>query len=154
MTKEPKLPKSLPYPAFLVLIALVIFFSALIIRRIVAIPDIRHQLILATTRQPETFTELFFENPLALPQKITHGKKYQFSFTIHNLESKDMTYPYVVYLSRDGVKTIIDQKTLTLHHDESKTISESIGPLKVIRKQIIVELTTNHQIISFWMDKI
>lgn len=45
----------------------------------------------------ETFTELYFDDYSKLPTKSVAGEPIAFSFTIHNLEGKDTTYPYTVY---------------------------------------------------------
>lgn len=113
---------------------------------------IKEAITLATTKKPETFTELYFENHTQLPTKIEKGKEYSFSFTIHNLENQDMVYPYTVYLQRDNVKTTIFQKIVTLKKDEYKTIEETVGPFKALRTMIGIELTDKNQNIDFWMD--
>jgi hypothetical protein len=45
----------------------------------------------------ETFTELYFDDYSKLPTKSIAGDVTNFTFTIHNLEGKYMTYPYTVY---------------------------------------------------------
>lgn len=114
---------------------------------------IKEAIIMATTVKPETFTELYFENHTQLPDKVTRLQKYSFSFTIHNLEYQDMEYPYTVYLQRDNEKTILTQGSVSLKHDESKTIQDTVGPFKNLRTKIVVELTNKNQIISYWLDK-
>ncbi|MDO8741964.1 MAG: DUF1616 domain-containing protein [bacterium] len=76
--------------------------------------------------QAESFTELFLNNHLDLPKQVEKGQTVQFSFTIHNLEGKTMTYPYVVYLKTDGGYRIpIARNSVTLAHKESRLIKES-----------------------------
>src|SRR5258708_5353987 len=65
-------------------------------------PSIRQTILLATTVQPETFTELYFDNHTTLPATTVPNKSYSFAFTIRNLENKDMTYPYQVVLRKNG----------------------------------------------------
>lgn len=45
----------------------------------------------------ETFTELYFDDYSKLPTKSVAGEAINFNFTIHNLEGRDITYPYTVY---------------------------------------------------------
>ena len=77
-------------------------------------PSVKEALILATTVKPETFTELYFENHLSLPKEVTLFKEYNFKFTIHNLENKDMEYPYEVYINVNGEKQIIDKISVSI----------------------------------------
>ena len=61
---------------------------------------------LATTRQPEPFTELYFVKPEALPRQIDAGKAYTQSFAIANHENQTVTYTYQVSVTdANGVKT-------------------------------------------------
>lgn len=117
-------------------------------------PAIMRQVTLATTRIPESFTELYFENHINLPTQIESGKYYTYEFTIHNLENRDMEYPYTVYLERGDNQTAIDQGIVEVKKDEYKTVENKVGPLKSLRTKVVVELTDKNQIISFWMDKI
>lgn len=116
-------------------------------------PEIRKTITLATTHQPETFTELYFENPNSLPAQIEPGKKYSFAFTIHNLENKDMAYPYIVYAVSGNQKIIFDQNTVNIKKDGYKTISEIVGPLTDARTDIVTELTDKNQAIDYWLEK-
>src|SRR5579872_1281981 len=69
----------------------------------------------ALSVKPEPFTELYFENNENLPQKITNNTQFihlhptlalfTFQFTIHNLEGKNMRYPYEVFSVINGKKT-------------------------------------------------
>jgi hypothetical protein len=49
----------------------------------------------------ERFTELYFNDPI-LPHSIINKENIQFSFTIHNLEGKDMKYDYSVYYKSES----------------------------------------------------
>ncbi|MEK7643586.1 MAG: DUF1616 domain-containing protein [Patescibacteria group bacterium] len=76
--------------------------------------------------QEESFTELFLNNHLDLPKQVEKGQTVQFSFTIHNLEGKTMTYPYVVYLKTDGGYRIpIARDSVTLSNKQVRTVGES-----------------------------
>ena len=104
--------------------------------------------------EPENLTELYFENHNDLPKSITSGQKYEFTFTIHNLENKDMDYPYVVFLRTDEKKIILDEKSVNLKNGEFKMIKEELGSLKNSKMKITVELVNRNQQIDFWMENI
>lgn len=116
-------------------------------------PTISEAISLATTVRPENITELYFNNHTQLPNKIIPGQQYTFSFTIHNLENKDMEYPYVVYLQSDGKKTILYQDKISIKKDGYETIKETVGPFKYFRTKVVVELTGKNQIINYWLEK-
>lgn len=116
-------------------------------------PGFKYAVEMATTKKPETFTELYFENHINLPKQVIRWQEYPFTFTIHNLEYKDMDYPYTVYLERDGVKTTLSTGSASLKHDEYRTISEFAGPFKQLRTKVVVELSANRQSIAFWLEK-
>src|SRR4030066_784123 len=76
--------------------------------------SVKKVIILATTRELQTFTELYFENHLSLPGRITLFKENNFKFTIHNLENKDMEYPYKVYIDTDSKKKVISTDSVLI----------------------------------------
>lgn len=117
-------------------------------------PSIKNAIALATTIKPETFTELYFENHTTLPKIIKSREMYKFTFTVHNLENKDMAYPYVVYIRNGDIKTVLGQGTLYLKNNELQSVVETMEMINVSRKEVVVELTDKQQIISFWVDKI
>ena len=124
-------------------------------------PQVRNTIALATTVKPETFTELYFEDHTHLPLEIKPTytppinfplKGYVFAFTIHNLENKDMQYPYEVYIDLAGEKTLIEKKTVVVKNNESKTIKESFSALhNSPTRKIVVNLIEKNQQIDFWM---
>jgi hypothetical protein len=117
------------------------------------VPGIRNAVTLATTEKPEAFTELYFEDHGNLPKTIEKYKEYSFSFTIHNLESKDMAYSYIVYLQRDSERTILDSGGFGLQNDEYRSQREDFGPLENLRTRVVVEITNKNQQIDFWMEE-
>jgi hypothetical protein len=132
------------------LIAVALILGAIqIINRV---PSVKNTLELATTVKAETFTELYFEDHLNLPKTIEKYKFYNFTFTIHNLENKDMEYPYVVYLQTVDKKIILNQNTVSVKSGEYGSIYEDFGPLKNIRMKFVVELVDKNQSIHFWME--
>jgi len=115
-------------------------------------PSVKEALILATTVKPETFTELYFEDHLSLPNKVTLFKENNFKFTIHNLENKDMEYPYEVYIDVNREKQMIDKSSVLIKNNEYKTISEAFTiTVPIQRAKVVVNLISKNQQIHFWM---
>jgi hypothetical protein len=133
-------------------ILVVCIIAAGIFLLVIYVPSVKEALILATTVKPETFTELYFENHLSLPKEITLFEENNFKFTIHNLENKDMEYPYEVYIDVNGEKQSIDKSSVSIKNNEFKTITENFTittPIK--RAEVVVNLTSKNQQIDFWM---
>lgn len=108
---------------------------------------------LATTVKPETFTELYIDNHLQLPTQVNQGQTIHFSFTVHNLEYQQYTYPYEVYIDENGQRTPIDTGTFSLPQHGYKTISESYTFNKDIsRARVVINLIQKNQKIFFWMN--
>jgi hypothetical protein len=113
---------------------------------------IKQTIILATTYQPERFTELYFENHLNLPKDTTLNTPKTFAFTIHNLEYRTETYPYEIYIPNNGQKQIIATGTATLNQDQYKTIHETFTlTTQTKRAHMVVNLKNKDQQIAFWM---
>jgi len=116
------------------------------------VPSVKEALILATTVKPETFTELYFEKHLSLPNKVTLFKENNFNFTIHNLENKDMEYPYEVYIDVNGEKQMINKSSVLIKNNEYKIISEDFTiTIPMQRVKVVVNLINKNQQIHFWM---
>ncbi|MEK7573878.1 MAG: hypothetical protein AAB531_05665 [Patescibacteria group bacterium] len=116
-------------------------------------PAIDNAITLATTVKPETFTELYFENHLSLPGKIILYQDYPFKFTIHNLENKDMSYPYEVYINLNGEKQIIDEASVFVKSGAYKTIDEGFTITYFTKRvEVIVNLKDKNQKIDFWIE--
>jgi len=54
---------------------------------------------LATSHQPERFTELYFTDPNNLPARIDSTKTYKQTFAVVNHEASSMTYTYHIEVS-------------------------------------------------------
>ena len=85
------------------------------------VPSVKEAFILATTKIPETFTELYFEDHLSLPKEITLFKENNFKFTIHNLENKDMLYPYEVYIEVNAERQSIAKSSILIKNNGAYT---------------------------------
>lgn len=106
--------------------------------------------------QPESFTELYFQNNetiLSKPKTILNydAVPYTFAFTIHNMENKDMHYSYEVSMVGEANK-ILDKQTISLKNGQSKTIAETfVLPNAILTKTKITVaiLNKNNLYISF-----
>lgn len=101
--------------------------------------------------KPETFTELYFNDHQSLPSKMYVDKNYSFSFTINNLEYKDMTYSYEVYVEKDDkrLKTLA-KKTMKIPKGESRVIKVDFPTLEIAGKAaVVVNLKNKEQKIHF-----
>ena len=118
-----------------------------------SLPHFQKNITLATSAVPEKFTELYFEDHLNLTRAAVLKEPQTFSFTIHNLEYKTMEYPYEIYVqdiagSRSGIIT----NSVTLRHDQQKTITESFEILEPIKRaKVVVNLTNKNQEIHYWI---
>lgn len=113
-------------------------------------PGVKNAFANATSRQPESFTEIYFENHSNLPKKFNLNKELSFSFTIHNLTGKDMQYPYEVYFDVAGERLSLDQKTVFIKNNGYKTIQEKFTPTVLFPDaKAIVNLTNNNEQIDF-----
>jgi hypothetical protein len=117
------------------------------------VPSIRNAVTLATTKKPEAFTELYFEDHDDLPKVVERYRNYSFAFTVHNVEHRETEYPYIVYLQTDRDEMIFDSGTLRLKADEYQSRNEDFVLVENTRTHIVVELTDKNQEIAFWMER-
>src|ERR1700722_16939 len=102
--------------------------------------------------QPETFTELYFQNSSNLPTETVANQPISFAFTIHNVEATTTVYPYIVYFQdQNGNRTIFTSDTVTLLNNESTTINVvHVFPTSNMTGEVIVDLPSlNNQSIDF-----
>ncbi len=134
------------------LLLLVVWFIVVGFLVVECVPSVKEALILATTVKPETFTELYFEDHLSLPNKVTLFKENNFKFTIHNLENKDIEYPYEVYIDVYREKQMIDKNSVLIKNNEYKTITEDFTiTVPTQRVKAVINLIDKNQQIHFWM---
>lgn len=93
----------------------------------------------------EPLTELYFNDIESLPQSAT--RSLEFSFTIHNLEGKDMIYPYAVLAEfPDGRVTVLDRNTIPIAQGDAVRIPETLRLKASGKVRIIVELPDTQRI--------
>ena len=115
-------------------------------------PTVKNALVLATQVKKESFTELYFENYQETSENIPPLEPYTFSFTVHNLENQDMSYPYEVFIDSNGKKQILIKDTVFVKNSEFKTISVTFSvPPVVGRFAVTVMLLNKNQQLNFWL---
>lgn len=87
----------------------------------------------------EPLTELYFNDVETLPQSA--AQTLIFSFTIHNMEGKDMIYPYVVLAQfPDGRLVELDRNAIPIAEGDAVSIPETLRLKATGKVRIIVEL--------------
>ncbi len=109
---------------------------------------------MATTHQPERFTELYFTRPDALPARVEPGSKLSVTFTLHNQESRDTTYVYqITFTDQDGTVTLVTH-SLQLKTNQQRAITENIVvPVGDTRGEVSVHLLHEDQSVHFWVER-
>lgn len=101
---------------------------------------------------PETFTELYFDSHTSLPTVLYPDQEEAFSFRVHNMENKDMTYLYEVSINADGKKQRIDEHSISLPNGGTSIISEHFQEASpAARSEVVVTLKNKGQQIDFWV---
>jgi uncharacterized membrane protein len=105
------------FSSALVAVAVLVFVSRL--------QPVANAITLATTRQPEGYTELWFNASAAhpLPSSAPAGKATQFSFHIANHETRSVTYRYLVTLAVANSVAQIGAGTVTLGDGKSADVT-------------------------------
>lgn len=104
----------------------------------------------------EKFTELYLNDHLNLPKKITANETISFSFAIHNLEGENKDYPYTVYLKTSDERIIlIEQMTVSVAVDEIKNVNVSYVSAETMSEgMVVVDLNGMNQSIDFLINNI
>ncbi len=114
------------------------------------IPSVSREITLATTRQPEPFTELYFTSPEHLGKTFTPNEPQIVRFTVRNHEGHTQIYSYVIYL--DGVQAA--SGTTSIADNDAQSLTEEILVKSTnARSKITVTLLNNHQSIQYWTEK-
>lgn len=132
-------------------IILVLSLSLLVLNRSVLANKLTDLKLLP---ESEDFSELYLVNHQTIPYSIAPDKELSFEFVIHNLENKDMNYPYEVFILVDGKKEPLVINSIFIKDKQSKTIKQSLSasfPSK--RFEIGVTLIEKDQSIDFWVQE-
>jgi len=105
---------------------------------------------LASSHHPETYTELYFDNVVKLPTRVTVGKLYKFGFQVVNHESQAMTYHYQITMQHNQTTQTLVSGDLILPADGVATVPVlfSVDQLDQLTT-ITVSLVAQHELISF-----
>jgi hypothetical protein len=114
------------------------------------------ELSLATTKQPEAFTELYFVDPEAVPNSLTTAAQdIPITFAISNRESRAMDYTYrVSFKDTQHTVTLPDGK-VTLQDGQSQSITQTIAvPEGKNRGEVSVQILNKSQAIHLWLERL
>lgn len=104
--------------------------------------------------KPEKLTELYFSDNANLPSTVTRNQAINFAFVIHNLETTDFQYSYVVSVNTNGVKHVVDSGNVLVKDNQYYVKSEKFNLMKSSGSQmVLIELTNKRQSIDFWLGK-
>jgi len=104
--------------------------------------------------KPEKLTELYFNDNAKLPNSATSNQVISFAFVIHNLETTDYQYAYVVSVNANGTRHIVDSGNVLVKNNQSYVKNEMFNLLNSPGSQeVVVELTNKQQSIDFWTGK-
>ena len=111
-------------------------------------------LIEATTRQPQPYTELYFTSPGKLPSITKIGQSLAVSFTLHNVEGRNVTYTYDInFTTADGRTTLLRHQQLSLANGRTAVATSPITiPTHTGREEISVVLEHRPEAIHYWTE--
>jgi hypothetical protein len=102
----------------------------------------------------EPLTELYFNNHLELPSEASVGEPVHFSFTIHNLEGREMEYEYAIEVSYNDSSRFIIEDVISVGEGEYAEIAKSVTFVEPFdRAKVEVLLESKGQSIHFWVDE-
>ncbi len=85
---------------------------------------------LFATRQPTSFTELYFNAPSGLPQSLSLSSPNLFGFTVVNHEGHATVYSYVVTLATSYGNSTIAQGRVSVRRDRGATTVINVSPTR------------------------
>ncbi len=131
--------------AYLVLVPVIIFG-----RHSQAATNVQNAVTNATSHQPEKLTELYFTKPQSIPATYQPGQVIPASFSVHNLETTDMDYQYVVSINGE----VSSLHSVHVKNGAVEAVQESVKlPDNANRVEVEVKLLTKNQSIHFWLEK-
>jgi hypothetical protein len=137
-----------------VAVVAVLSFIGLFVGLFVAFPrQFVRQVEISVVRQPTPYTQLFFNNPTALPSQLRVNRANKFAFTIVNDQGRSWLYRYTVTASTAGSSTVAGRGSLTIRNGGSLTCTVAVVPkLRKSRYLVTVMLDTPDQSIHFYGD--
>lgn len=99
-----------------------------------------------TRPAPENFTELYFNNHQTLPKYVNLEEKYNYEFTIHNLENRNYQYDYTVSTELYNFDLSCERPDLWLEGNGTRK-TETDDPALYITEPIYA-ITFNYQLVN------
>lgn len=104
----------------------------------------------ATTKQPERFTELSFEDPQHLPKTVAAGQPASFKYRIVNHEAADVTYHTRITIVENGRLRVLEQSRVLVPNGGNTTLSVSFATAKSDTSlELIVDLIDQGESLHF-----
>ena len=106
-------------------------------------------LALATTRQPEKFTELYFNNYESLQKLILVGKPMEVAFSVVNHEAQAMVYHCKIWVEQNGKSKLMEAIDIAVPDGKTAVYTYTFVPEKPSTLyQIRIEIPKLKQFIS------
>ena len=100
----------------------------------------------------QTYTELAFNNVNNLPSTVSSNNQVKFSFMIHNVEGKAVSYPYAITLEKGNEYKTLESGKVTLDSNGAVNIPENLSIQNTSQRQeVVITLTSLKQSIDFWL---
>jgi len=113
-------------------------------------PPVRAEVQQSVSRQPATFTELYFSSPSALPALFSPSESTAFEFSIRNHERTTTTYRYVVTGRAGDESQPIVSGDVTVPVGDIATVPVQFIPAEVDARYVItVDLAGRTETIHF-----
>lgn len=146
----PHLPKK---KGRLVAAAIALSFVGLLTGLFITFPQqFVHQIEISIFRQPAPYTQLFFSNPTAIPDRFNVDRPNRFVFTIVNDQGRSWLYRYVVTVSTTVSSTVAGKSSLTIRDGGSVTCTVAIIPKSRKSRYLVTVILNNGQSIHFYGD--
>ncbi len=118
---------------------------------VLTLPAGRQAVVLATTKQPEPFTELYFSNPNNLPKLITARVAARFSYEVVNHEAQTENYQADVTMVENGRSRSLGNAEFSLADEQSVTETVVFAAASAHETiELIVALPSQNETIHFW----
>jgi uncharacterized membrane protein len=144
-------PRPRPTRGDLVLRALAVTATiAFVIVVALSRPSGSRTLALATTKQPEAFTELYFGDHLHLPKQVEAGRVATVSYHITNHEGASAVYHPRVTLYENGSPRDLGQTAILLQDGQGQDLAIGFTPQSSgANLELVIDLPDRHQSIHF-----
>jgi uncharacterized membrane protein len=118
---------------------------------VLTLPVGRQAFVLATTKQPEPFTELYFNNTNNLPKLVQDRVAAHFSYEVVNREGRAASYSAEVTLVENGKSESLGKQKLILLDNQSANETVTFTAAKPHETlELIVALPGQNESIHFW----